>query len=239
MQTTPAERFWKQTTLTAHDAGWQVFLDARPLNTPAGAVLVLPKEALAEAIRQEWDAQHDHIDANTMPMFRQAVTALDRIAPHRQQIIDELIGYGNNELLCYRAEEPPELQSEQHRLWQPCLDWASDNFGFNFTISEGIMPINQPPKNAEITHRILKAMDDFHLGGAANLIIASGSMVVGLGVATGHLTPEQGFDVAFLEECWQADQWGHEPEAKDRRARIKEDMIEAHRYLSLLKGEQI
>ena len=238
MKAKPAERFWQETTLTPHDAGWQVFLDARPLNTPAGAVLLLPKEALAEAIRQEWDAQHDYINANTMPMFRQAVTALDRIAPHRQQIIDELIGYGNNELLCYRAETPPALQAEQHRIWQPCLDWAQANFGFNFTTGAGIMPITQPPKNAQITQEILKAMDDFHLGGVANLIIASGSMVVGLGVAFGHLTPAQGFDVAFLEECWQAEQWGHEAEAKDRRARIKEDMIEAHRYLSLLKGEQ-
>ena len=87
MKAKPAERFWQETTLTPHDAGWQVFLDARPLNTPAGAVLLLPREALAEAIRQEWDAQHEQIDANTMPMFRQAVTALDRIAPTASRLL--------------------------------------------------------------------------------------------------------------------------------------------------------
>ena len=44
------KRFYKDTAVDAGDGGFRVLLDGKPMRTPAKAVLVVPTEALAEAI---------------------------------------------------------------------------------------------------------------------------------------------------------------------------------------------
>ena len=45
-----------RSTSSAEDGGWAIRLDGRPVRTPARAPLVVPTEALAEAIAEEWRA---------------------------------------------------------------------------------------------------------------------------------------------------------------------------------------
>lgn len=231
----PAKRFWKTTSMVKGDEGWMVHLDQRPVKTPAGYPLALRGEALAEYILREWDAQEEHINPATMPMFRYVVTAIDRVTPQRGDVIDQILGYTKNEMLCYRTPEQAELAEEQNRHWQPCLDWAKQNYDLSFEVSTGIMPINQPEGSVTLAANILTNMDDFRLAGVFNLISISGSFVVGLAITDGKLSPKEGFEVAFLEELWQAKKWGSDEEAEDRRNRLKQDMIETKQYLSLLE----
>jgi len=231
----PAKRFWKTTSMVKGDDGWMVHLDQRPVKTPAGHPLVLTGEALAKHIQAEWDAQDDHIHPATMPMFRYAVTAIDRVTPQRDYVIDQMLGYTKNEMLCYRTPDQAELAEEQNRHWQPCLDWAKQNYDLTFEVATGIMPIRQPEASVKLAANMLTNMDDFRLAGVFNLISISGSFVVGIAIADGQLSPQEGFDIAFLEELWQAKQWGSDEEAEDRRNRLKQDMIENKQFLSLLE----
>ena len=48
------KRFYKETAVDAGDGGFRVLLDGKPMRTPAKAVLVVPTQALAEAIAAEW-----------------------------------------------------------------------------------------------------------------------------------------------------------------------------------------
>jgi len=41
--------------------------------------------------------------------MRLASTAIDRVAAQRQAVVDELVGYGETDLVCYRVERPAEL----------------------------------------------------------------------------------------------------------------------------------
>jgi chaperone required for assembly of F1-ATPase len=231
----PAKRFWKTTSMVKGDSGWMVHLDQRPLKTPAGQPLVLTGEALTRHIHDEWDAQGDHIIPATMPMFRYAVTAVDRVTPQRDQVIDQMLDYTKNEMLCYRTPDQPELAEEQNRHWQPWLDWAQQSFHLTFEVAEGIMPISQPEASVKTAKTILSEMDDFRLAGVFNLISISGSFVVGLAVSEGQLSPQNGYEIAFLEERWQAKQWGSDEDAENRRQRLKQDMIDIGQYLSLLE----
>ena len=65
------------------DGGWGVALDGKPMRTPGKNELVLPNEALAAAIAAEWEAQREEIRPATMPLFRLAANAIDRIAPQQ------------------------------------------------------------------------------------------------------------------------------------------------------------
>ena len=40
---------------------------------------------------------------------------------------------------------------------------------------------------------------------------------------------------AFLDELWQAQKWGSDWEAEDRRAMIRGEIEQAHHFLSLIR----
>ena len=42
----------------------------------------------------------------------------------------------------------------------------------------------------------------------------------------------QAFRAAFLEEIWQADKWGHDAEADQRREVIRQELIDVEKFLA-------
>ena len=44
------------------------------------------------------------------------------------------------------------------------------------------------------------------------------------------------FEAAFLDELWQAEKWGSDWEAEDRRAAIRAELDEAERFLQHLRA---
>ena len=66
-------RFWSDVTVGSHsDGGWAVLLDGRTPKTPAKAPLVLPTEAAARLVADEWAAQGEIVEPSTMPATRLA-----------------------------------------------------------------------------------------------------------------------------------------------------------------------
>ncbi|MBU6253489.1 MAG: ATPase, partial [Alphaproteobacteria bacterium] len=108
------KRFYKAVT-TSDEGG--VLLDGRPVRTPARAPLLLPNAKLAEAVAAEWSAQGEEIRPQDMPLTGLANAALDRVAPEHAAFAAGLAHYGETELLCYRAESPPELVGRQAERW--------------------------------------------------------------------------------------------------------------------------
>ena len=127
--TRAAGRFYKEAAAVAHRDAFQVALDGRPVKTPGGQPLLLPGEPLAVAVAAEWAAQGEKIQPATMPMMQLACTAVDRVGPSRGAIVRETANYGGNDLLCYRADDPPDLVKRQAEAWQPVLDWLADEMG--------------------------------------------------------------------------------------------------------------
>ena len=84
-------RFWTEATVGPHaDGGWAVLLDGRAPKTPAKAPLVLPNQAAAQLVADEWAAQGQFLDPSTMPATRLASTAIDRIGQAREAVADEI-----------------------------------------------------------------------------------------------------------------------------------------------------
>ena len=77
------KRFWKDVSVAPEGDGWGIQLDGRPVRTPARAPLVVPTEALADAISGEWRSVEDEIDPRAMPLTGLANAAIDRVAPER------------------------------------------------------------------------------------------------------------------------------------------------------------
>lgn len=229
-----AKRFWETTSVTMTDDGWVITLDGRAIKTPAGQTVALSSQKLAEKVGEEWKAQEDKINPVTMPYFRYVVTAIDRVTPQRSDIISQLVRFSANDMLCYRDPVQLELAAEQHRRWNPMLEWAASQHGIKLETGAGVMPIKQADDTLKTAEGLLTDKDDFRLAGLYNLISLSGSFIIGVAIEQGRVAAEEGFDLAFLDELWQAQKWGSDTEADDRRKMIKQNMIEASAYLSLL-----
>ncbi len=226
-----AKRFW--TDVTVEDRG--IRLDGRTLKTPARADLVVPTDALANAIAEEWRQVEGEIDPHTMPLTGLANAAIDRIAPDPAAFAAGLARYAEADLLCYRADHPSELTTRQGELWDAPLDWARARYDVDFRVTAGIVHIAQPEETVQRLAAAIAARDAFHLAGLSPLITLSGSLVLALAIAEGAMTEHDAWEAAELDDLWQVEQWGEDVLATAAREDKRRDFRAAARFLGLLE----
>ena len=231
------KRFYKTARVArAPQGGWQIILDGKTLRTPQDQVLATPAANLAAAIAAEWNAQGDTIDMKTMPMTRLTAGAIDRVALRRQEIIQDLVNHIETDLLLHRSASPQALYERQLVLWQPLLDWMDNTIGVKLTPVEGVMsqPVSQDHK--DFLSGVMENYNDFELLGLTQASKISGSVVVAMALLTGRLDGESAYDISLLEELWQIETWGEDPEATARRVAIKNDLNEIAYFLKLIRS---
>lgn len=227
------KRFWKAAAAVPCDGGFAVELDDRPVKTPAKTKLILPTLALAQAVAAEWDAQEGVVKPQTMPMTRMANSALVKVPPAFEAVVDEIARYGASDLLCYRAEAPAALVRRQAEGWDPLLDWAAETFNAPLTVTAGIVPVAQPEPSLARLRAAVAGHDAFRLVGLHDLVAITGSLVLGLAVARGRLLPDAAFALSRLDEDWQAELWGVDSEAAASAAAKRADLSDAARFFTL------
>lgn len=232
-----ARRFYKEVNVTEVNGGFIVRLDAHELKTPAKKPLVMPTVALAQHVADEWRAQETDIDSYSMPTMRLVSTALDRVADVPMETAQAFAAYGMSDLLCYRAENPDKLVKKQADAWDPILDWAKNRFDMSFEVTQGILPINQPADN-EARLLAIAGTDVFRLTGLAHMAAILGSAILAIAADEAHIDAQQAYQLAFLDDLYQIDEWGSDEEAVDRLDKIALDIRHASSYLSALKQAQ-
>lgn len=229
------KRFYKDAAASASpDGGYTVLVDGKAVKTPKRAVLSLPNLPLAEAIAAEWHAQGETLDPQTMPLTRLAFAAIDVATPERKQISGQLLQYAQNDLLSYRAEEPPELAARQAHGWDPLLDWAAETYGARLKVGSGIRHVAQQPEAIGALERALARCDEFALAALHTATTVTGSLILALALAEERLSGKEAFAAATLDETFQAEKWGHDAEAEQRRLRLLAELTAAERFLRLL-----
>jgi len=143
------KRFWKDVAVVAQDGSWAIELDGRPVRTPARAALVVPTEALANAMAEEWRSVGEEIDPRGMPLTGLSNAAIDRVAPERQAVAGGLARYAEADLACYRSDWPPELVERQKTGWDKLLSWARRRYDVDFSTTSGLIHVPQPPATVE------------------------------------------------------------------------------------------
>ena len=69
-----------------------------------------------------------------------------------------------------------------------------------------------------------------------NKAAAAGSLAIGLALAEGEIDAEAAFAAACLDEHFQAEKWGLDAEAEQRREALRADIAAASRFLALLRS---
>jgi chaperone required for assembly of F1-ATPase len=222
----------------ARSGGFAVFLDDQPLRAPGGAALVLSTRPLAEEIAREWLSrpQGESIRAEEIPLTRLAATAQERIAPAPGPTAAALAAFGANDLLCYRAAEPEALVRRQEAAWQPWLDWAAAELGARLKLTTGVMPLAQDRAALAALRRAVDAAPVPALAALGLAVPALGSLVLGLALIRGRLTAAEAARASLVDEIFQAELWGEEPEAAARRAAIAAEIALAARFSVLAEA---
>ncbi len=217
-------------------AGFRVLLDGKAVKTPAKAEMVLPTRALTEAIAAEWQALGEEVEVRSLVLTGLAWAAIDRVGPGRERVVEELAGFGAHDLVCYHAETPADLAARQREQWRPLLDWAARALDAPLAVTTGVVSIEQPSEALAALRRALVAQDDFELTALSAAAGAAGSLVIGLALVAGRIDAAAAFDAAQLDESYQIERWGEDPEAARRGGAIKADLEAAARFLALLRA---
>jgi chaperone required for assembly of F1-ATPase len=230
------KRFYKTVSVIRQDEAFTVCLDERPLRTPMKAPLALPTSDLAEAVRDEWERQQEHIDPATMPLTRLANSAIDGVRPHRRRVVDDIVDFAASDLICYRAPTPSALVALQSQHWDPVLAWASSHLGAEMRVVTGVMPVKQNPEALSAIRDALGELGGFALTAVHEMTVLSGSALIALACQAGHLAPEPAWAAGHVDEAWQMSQWGQDADAAARQAIRTTDWQMACR-LAQLAGE--
>jgi len=229
------KRFWKEVVVRPEEGGMAIHLDGRPVRTPARAALVVPSEALAQAIAEEWRSVECDIDPRAMPLTGLANAAIDRVAPERQAFAGGLARYAEADLACYRSEWPPDLVERQESAWDSLLAWARRRYDVDFSTTSSLMHVPQPQATVERLAHEVGTLDAFRLAGLSPLVTIGCALIAGLAVLEKALTADQAWTAVSVDERWQVEQWGADTEAVAALENRERDFMAAARFLELLQ----
>ena len=226
MQKPLPKRFYKDVTIGETEEGaFSILLDGKTMRTPAKSPLTVPTRALAQLMRDEWDAQVEVIDPTIMPVSRHVNTAIDGIASDPQAVFEDILRFSSSDLLCYRAGEPQALVERQSEQWDPIIDWAANTRGARFILIEGVMHQEQPREATAAFAVTLRKYDTpIELAALHTMTTLTGSAILALALAEGERSLEEVWALAHLDENWTAEQWGEDEDAQIRTAKRFVDM---------------
>ncbi|HEX2526793.1 MAG TPA: ATP12 family protein [Geminicoccus sp.] len=218
------KRFYKAVSTARQGQVWQVLLDDKPIRTPMRQLLELPTEALALAIASEWEAQHDEVRAPDMRLTRLATTAIDLMPARREPAIRQVMEYLETDMLCYRAGNPADLARRQDETWQPWLDWLERSFDVRLPVFRTMLPQPVPREAALRLTPVVEGMDPWHLVALHAAVTATSSLVLGLAMVEAVLGPDEAFEAALLDDLYQVEHWGEDPEITKRHVALRSDL---------------
>lgn len=230
------KRFYKQVSTAPVTGGFAVLLDGKPVQTPARNVLALPTEKLAAAIAAEWERQDEEVVVPSMPLLRLANTAIDGVRAKREEVIDAILRFGENDLVCYRTDQPPELAARQRAGWDPLLDWVAQRHGARMRVAQGLTHVDQPPETLAALREPLADLDAFALSGLHVVASVTGSMVLALTVLDDALSGARAFELSRIDEAYQAEKWGEDAEAAKRATALAHELGKAVELIALSRS---
>jgi chaperone required for assembly of F1-ATPase len=230
------KRFYEGVDVVATDGGFTVRLDGRVVKTPARRPLLVPAEAVADAMASEWREQAERIDPATMPMTRLVNTVIDGIADTAAETRLDLERYVETDLLFYRVGGPERLAARQRAIWDPILGGAEASLGRRFVLAEGVMHVAQPPPSIEAFRERMDAVDDpFAIAALHQITTLTGSAIIALEILEGRLDADAAWAAAHLDEDWNIELWGADDEARARRDARFADMRTAVDLLRVVR----
>lgn len=233
------KRFYKTAGFECYGEQFAIVLDGKIIKTPGKLELNTSYENLAELVSQEWDNQKAEINPDEMPITQLLNTKLDKISNQREEMEEHIFRYFHTDLICYFANDPPELLKLQKAAWSPWLDWAETKYGISMITTFGLSAVQQSPELGKKIRHEISSMDDDRFTILQAVVGGSGSLILGLAFLEKAISPNQIMTCSFVEEDFKAeiydeDLYGPDPLIAKKKKSLKRDLEGALKYLSCL-----
>ena len=233
------KRFYKQVATTLQADCWQVALDGRGVKTVSGNAQLVPSQALAAALAEEWAAQGEEIRPASFLLRDMANYAIDVVTPDPAAAVMAMLPYAETDTLCYRAAPDEPIYPRQIAVWEPLLTKAEHRWNIAFERVSGVLHHAQPEATIARLSTVLQAQDPFTLAALRSMAGLAASLVIALAALEGTQEAETLWNAANLEEDFQAEFWGIDAEAAELRARRLRDFTAAMRFAGLVAPRHI
>lgn len=221
------KRFYREVKAVETNLGWQVELDGRPVRTQGGNAQVVLTGRQGRMLADEWAAQGETIDPALFRHRDLADFAIDVVAVNRDAAITDMLRYAETDTLCYRADPDEPLWKRQQEIWEPLLTECEARETVRFQRVSGVIHRPQDNQTLESLRRRLETFDEITLAALTTLTSLAASLVIGLAALEPGADREALWDAANLEEDWQVDLWGRDPEAAAHREKRKAAFVAA------------
>jgi len=229
------KRFYSEAGVAEAESGFTITLDGKPIKTPSGKTVVVPKRAIADTIAAEWSAQGETIDPLTMPMTRFANSVVQSVVDRAELVADDVAKYLGSDLLFYRAGHPEALVAKEAAHWDPIVFWAAETLGAHFMLAEGINHVRQPDAAISAARAAFPG-DPWSIAALHVVTTLTGSALLALALSHGVRDPADIWTAAHVDEDFNIEQWGLDEEVAARRAARAVDFEAAARILKAMQA---
>lgn len=216
------KKFWKKIEIRQSSSKkFHLLLDNKKLTTPMKKELVLPSEILVNEVLREWDQNSDNINIDDLVFYGVLSTAIDKVNLKKDAYVNDIIDFIDTDLICYRAESPNDLIALQNKSWNPILLLIEKYIDVKIKVFKGVMPSNQDQKVHTEIKKLISNLSDVQISVLHRITNLIGSIFLSLCILKKDLLKEDAFECSFLDELWQAKNWGHEEDASIKRNKIR------------------
>ena len=230
-------KFWKTVKVKKKSSNsYEILLDENVLKTPMKKKITIQNSKIAEEIYKEWNQDKNIVDTDAMIFYGIISTSIDKISNNRILYVNEILNFIDTDLICYRAEEPDDLVQWQSKNWDPILLKVEKYINNKIDVFKGIMPLKQ---NKGIKLKIIKFLtkfSDLEIIVLHRITNITGSVFLSLCILNNDLIKEKAFELSYLDELWQAENWGYEEEASNNREQINFELNRTIYFLDCLRS---
>ena len=224
------KKFYKSVTLTEKtDNGFGLLLDNKPVQTPARKTFFIHSLNIAKLIVKEWEGQTDKILPQTMPVSQMAMTLIDRVIPYREKLANEILGYIDTDLICYRTDEPIQYRRVQEEKWNPFVDWFQRKFNLSLEVTSGLSPLTQSNDIHHVIQKYISSVNNAYFMALYLATLGTGSIILALAFVHKDFTVDEILEASFAEEklkdeIYLGDIYGSAPDQERKYQNLKTEL---------------
>lgn len=152
------------------------------------------------------------------------------IAANREEIINKLVGFGATDALLFWGHND-DLVARQEKLWIPIILWARKALNASLETTQGLDIPQQNLKLGDKLRIFIEGLDNRELTAYYLAALDMRSVILAAALVKGQITADEAYKAAWLEELWQAEKWGVDPEAESKRLEMRNELREIEAYL--------
>jgi len=219
------KKFWETIEIKkVSSKEFYILLDNKKLKTPLKKELILSNHLMAKEVLKEWDHSSEIINIDDLVFYSLLSTAIDRVSEERNSYINDIINFIDTDLICYRADNPIDLVSFQNKQWDPIISFIEKYINTKVSVFKGVMPSQQSSKVHHRFKNLIVELSDVQISVLHRITNLVGSVFLSLCILKKDLTNKQAFELSFLDELWQAENWGYEEDASAKRKKIRTEL---------------